>query len=47
MTKLYFRHHIPSSAPNISEYETALRHIYSQQCKYKQLKRYKAFIDTL
>ena len=41
----FLKHHIPLSAPKSSASDTTLSHIFSQQCKPKQLKRYKSFID--
>jgi hypothetical protein len=34
------------SAPKSSASDTTLSHIFSQQCKPKQLKKYKTFIDN-
>jgi hypothetical protein len=42
----FLKHHIPLSAPKSSASDTTLSHIFSQQCKPKQLKRYKSFIDN-
>ena len=44
--KTFLRHDIPLGAPKYSASDTALGDIFSQLCKHKQLKRYKAVIDN-
>ena len=46
MTKLFLDAIFPRVPPKTSVSDTVLGHIFSQQCKPKQLKRYKAFIDN-
>jgi len=42
--RTFFRQHIPLTIPNSSE--AGLDHIFSKQCKAKQLKRHQVIIDN-